>query len=129
MKAVDTNILVRLIAEDDEQQHGLALRAVGAGIFASSGVLIETEWVLRSGYGWLPPRIAAAIRELLKTGKVSVADPEALQWAIDRYAAGADWADMLHLIDSRRSEAFLTFDRALARAAGETPPVPVQVLR
>ncbi len=56
-------------------------------------------------------------------------DEAAIRWAHTRYAAGADLADMLHLTQSRRADAFLTFDHALAAEAGPAPPVPIEVAR
>lgn len=48
--------------------------------------------------------------------------------ALDRYAAGADWADMLHLIDSAGREAFLTFDRRAGTHAGSETTVPIEIV-
>ena len=54
--------------------------------------------------------------------------PSLIQWALERHLAGADWADMLHLIANRKSEAFVTFDRDIEQAAGPDSPVLVRTL-
>jgi hypothetical protein len=55
--------------------------------------------------------------------------PASLLWALDRQRQGADWAGMLHLTGSRGHEAFATFDREIAAAAGSALPLPVERLQ
>lgn len=129
MKAVDTNVLLRFLAVDDDRQYALATECLSAGVFVPHGVLMETEWVLRSGYGWDAERINDELRDLLAMECVEVDQVEALHWALDQHRQGADWADMLHLIASIGHTAFSTFDRALAKRAGDRPPVTVELLR
>jgi predicted nucleic-acid-binding protein len=100
-----------------------------AEVFVTSGVWMETEWVLRSVYGWPRGRVSDAFRKLLGTGTISVTEEAGLFWAIDRYAAGADWADMVHLVDSSRHDAFLTFEHRLDEEAGAASPTRVERLR
>ena len=128
MNSIDTNDVVRLIVRDDPAQSAIALDSLDQGVFPTSGVWIETEWVLRSGYDWSRQRIAMAFADLLKTGKLAVPSPDRLRWAVKRYTPGADWVDMLHLIDSAALERFLTFDPGLSTQAGSSPPIPVQLL-
>ena len=53
MRAIDTNVIVRFLTADDLAQAAVARRAIEAGdIFIPTTVLLETEWVLRSGYSF-----------------------------------------------------------------------------
>ena len=53
MRAIDTNVVVRYLTGDDPVQAPKARAAVDAGpVFASTTVLLESEWVLRSVYGF-----------------------------------------------------------------------------
>ncbi len=128
MNAIDTNLVVRVLTGDDPQQAQAATKAISRGVFVSSGVLIETEWVMRSVFGWPRPRIAAGLRRLLREENVVTLNAERIGWAIERYSIGADWADMIHLADAAQYEAFVTFDRRVPADAGEDSPVPVVLL-
>jgi predicted nucleic-acid-binding protein len=129
MKAVDTNVLLRFLTVDDDLQSSAAAECLATGVFVPHSVLIETEWVLRSGYGWDAKRINSELTDLIAMQCIEVDQVDALQWALDRHREGADWADMLHLVASRGHTAFSTFDRSLAREAGTEPPLPVELLK
>lgn len=129
MKAVDTNVLVRLLTQDDPAQGAIARERLSEPTFLPETVLIETEWVLRGRLGWSRTEVNRALRGLLALATTSVERPEMLAWALDRHERGADWADMLHLIAARHQQAFVTFDQALARRASEDAPVPVELLK
>lgn len=129
MIAVDTNIIVRLVVKDDARQLGLAEALLPRGFYVSHGVLMETEWVLRSVYGFQRPHVLDALRGIVDLEAVTVSHRPAVLWALDRFADGADWADMLHLIAARGAEAFATFEARLSRAAGPDAPVRVELLQ
>lgn len=129
MKAIDSNVVLRFLTVDDPQQATAATASIRAGVFVPHSVLIETEWVLRSAYGWPAARINAELADLLAMACVEVDQVNALYWALDRHRDGADWADMLHLIASAGHDAFSTFDQALPKEAGAEPPVPVELLK
>ena len=65
MRAIDTNVLVRLLARDDAKQVAAAERFVEGGVWASHLVLMEVTWVLDSVYDLAPAAIATAIEMLL----------------------------------------------------------------
>ncbi len=66
MRAIDTDIVVRLLTADDAQQAQAARRVVGAGdIFLGVTILLKSEWVLSAGYGFQPKNIVAAWRACL----------------------------------------------------------------
>lgn len=90
-------------------------------------VLLETEWVLRSSYKWPRARIGEALAMLIDLPTLREA-PLGIGWAIERFASGADFADMLHLAAAGAAEGFVTFDRRLAKAAGQDTPVPIETL-
>jgi predicted nucleic acid-binding protein len=127
MLAVDTNIIVRYLTRDDEQQAARAKRLVdNSDVRVSLTVLLETEWVLRSVYRMTPIQIVDALTEFLGLPHVTVEDTlvaaRALEWA----AAGMDFADALHLAQAQHCDAFVSFDEALATAAADVPGVTVR---
>jgi predicted nucleic-acid-binding protein len=129
MSAVDTNVLIRLIITDTPEQTKSARAKLEEGVFVSHGVLMESEWVLRSVYRLERDQIGSALRTLVTEDAVDVVDEDAVLWALDRYLEGADLTDMLHLVSATSRGPFLTFDRALARFAGAATPVAVELLR
>ncbi len=127
MRAIDTNIIVRFLTADDEKQ-ARAARAVieGGDIFVPMTVMLESEWVLRSGYGFTADRIANGLRGLAGLPGVSVEEPLLLAQALDWMCNGMDFADALHLAKSDGCAAFLTFDRQLIKAAKGCSPIRVE---
>ena len=129
MIGVDTNVVVRLIAADDEQQTAAALDLMESqGLQVSLLALLEAEWVLRSAHGYSRRQTAEAFRGLLALDKVEVDEALHVRWAIDRHEHGADLADMLLLVASRPIGRLATFDRRLTRQAGPDAPVEVVTL-
>lgn len=129
MRAIDTNIVVRFLTADDKKQAKAARAAIEAGdIFIPTTVLLESERVLRSGYGFPPDQIASSLRGLAGLPRISVEKPVALAQALDWMGEGMDFADALHLVKSDGCGAFLTFDRKLAKAAKGRSSVPVETL-
>ncbi|WP_066811641.1 type II toxin-antitoxin system VapC family toxin [Sphingomonas asaccharolytica] len=127
MRAIDTNVVVRFLVADDKPQAKAARDAIEAGdIFIALTVLLESEWVLRSGYDFAPPRIAAALRGLAGLPGVIVEQPPVLAQALDWMESGMDFADALHLAKAGGCTAFLSFDRKLAKTAAGRSAVKVQ---
>jgi predicted nucleic-acid-binding protein len=129
VKAVDTNLVIRFLTNDDPHHAVLAEEIVEAGVFLTHSVLMETEWVLRSRYGWPREAVAASLRSLVDYERVTVDQPDLIGWAIERYEKGANLADMFHLIAARHQDAFVTFDRDLARRVDEDAPTNVELLK
>lgn len=130
MKAIDTNVALRLITGDDPKQTAKAeLLLAGGTVILTLSVAMEIEWVLRSGYRWSPAMIADALAAFVRLDAVEVERLDGLSWAIDRMRDGADFADMLHLLSAHETDAFVTFDRILAARAGARSPVIVETLR
>ncbi len=118
MIAIDTNVLVRFLANDDHKQAGKARALIEQNrIFVTLTVLLEAEWVLRSAYGFSPPKLLAAFRAFAGLPNIVVQDPGALSKALEWTGAGMDFADALHVAQMGASEAFATFDLRLAKIA------------
>lgn len=126
--AIDTNVLVRLLVRDDEAQHAAAQRLVDEAAAAEEpvlivlGVLLETEWVLRSRYKLDKASIAGALTALLESIDVEVEHPPTVEEALYVWAqhASADFADCLHAARAAHlgRRRFLTFDAGAARLPG-----------
>jgi predicted nucleic-acid-binding protein len=122
--AVDTNVLVRLLAEDDPAQAERAARLFAENeIFIPKTVMLETEWVLRHAYEIDRKRILEAFHRLMGLANVKLEDPQVVDAAVSWYADGLDFADALHLGSSGNVEGFATFDRSLLRKAGRVSTV------
>lgn len=129
MRAIDTNVIVRLLTADDPVQAEAAKQIIREGdVFIGVTVLLETEWVLRAAYGFGANDIAAAIRGLAGLSQVTVEEAGAVAQALDWMAKGMDFADALHLARAQHCSAFVTFDRKLASKAKDFAQVPVIVL-
>ena len=123
MIAVDTNVLVRLLVADDPGQAKRARRLIEKhDVIIATTVLLETEWVLRSAYGFDRRLICDAFRRLLGLANVAPEAPAAVSQALDAYESGLDFADALHLAATPRVEGFFTFDAKLARVARQRVP-------
>ncbi len=96
MRAVDTNVLARLFAQDDAAQLSAARQAMEAdSVFVPKTVMIELEWVLRRGYGQSRSTIVAAMEAILMTGNVEIEDAADVARAVDWFGRGMDFADAL----------------------------------
>ena len=124
MRAIDTNVVVRYLTGDDPDQSAKARAIVdGGAVLASTTVLLESEWILRSVYGRAPEDVAAALRAFVGLPGVAVENPSLLAEALDRAEVGMDFADALHLGAAARCDAMLTFDRRfIEQARGSTVP-------
>ena len=121
MRAVDTNVLVRFLVADDTRQAKRARAAIEAGdIFIATTVLLETEWVLRSAYGFDAGQVGTALRGLAGLPGVTIEEPTRLAEALGWMTEGMDFADALHLARTEECEVFLTFDKELTKRAPKT---------
>ena len=118
MTSLDTNVLVRLLVNDDPGQARRAADLLRAGpTWVAKTVLVEVEWVLRGAYALGRGEIGEALTRLLDLSTLQVEDPRSMRAALAWHAAGMDFADAVHLASSRGATGFATFDRALARKA------------
>lgn len=128
VKAVDTNIVARALTQDDPVQSPIADRVLAAGAFIPLTVLLETGWLLRSRYGLSRAAIVDMLSTLCELPSVTVDEEDGVRWALAKYAASGDIADLIHLVSARQSSAFVTFDAGVARAAGSDSPIPIETL-
>jgi predicted nucleic-acid-binding protein len=120
--AVDTNIVVRFLTQDDEQQYQKSLKLFQEqDIFISDTVLLETEWVLRFSYHLKPNEICKALRSLLGLPNVQLVNGSGIVQALQWHENGMDFADALHLAHSQTCSTLYTFDtKFVSRARGLT---------
>ena len=129
MRAVDTNILARFILRDDERQTREADAVLGRPVWIADTVLLELGWVLGRRLGMDRTVMCAALATVLDMDTVHIRNRVQLLWAIDRFAGGADWADMMHLVVAGgAADTFVTFDPELSTAAGPTTPIAIETL-
>jgi predicted nucleic-acid-binding protein len=95
----------------------LAERSQGHDVFVGTTVLLETDWVLRSAYGYRPSQVGEALRAFAGLPRVSLEDPVLAATALEWMAKGMDFADALHLAKAEGCTAFVSFDRRLAKPA------------
>ena len=116
--AVDTNILVRLLARDDTAQWQIALKLLAENVLVvGSTVLLETAWVLRSQFGYSQLTVAFLLNGLTELDNLQFHEPDRVLKALDAFQAGMDFADALHVSLTGDGETFVTLDRDLARRA------------
>ena len=128
MRAIDTNVVIRFLTADDAAQAQTARRIIeGGDIFIGTTVLLESEWVLRSGYGFGAKQIASSLAGLAGLPGITVEEPAELSQALEWMREGADFADALHLARAAHCDAFLTFDRKLAKRAKQLGAMTVIV--
>ncbi len=124
MIALDTNIFIRLMVDDNSAQADVAERLVRDNrVFISKTVLLEAEWVLRHRYRFDRERIAWFFRQLFEPWNVIIEHPEQVTRAIEWYEIGSDFADALHLAASTTATLH-TFDRRFCKAARDAGIAP-----
>ena len=116
--AVDTNVLVRYLTWDDEEQAIEAANAIeGAdAIVVPTIVLCELAWVLKRAYRYAGPEIIDILRRLVAIRAVEIERPAA-EAGIAMLARGGDFADgvVRHEADRARCDRVVTFDPGFAR--------------
>ena len=124
MIAVDTYLLVRVLTNDDPIQARRAVKILKSDdIFIPKTVLLETEWVLRHGYGIGRSDIVIGFQKLLGLPNTNVEDPDGIYQAISWYENKFDFADALHLASARRCVSFATFDSTFIKKAQHFSPM------
>ncbi len=118
MIALDTNVVVRLLVNDDPGQTRRARKLLESRTaLLVPTVLLETEWVLRGAYDIGRPAIAASLRKFVGLPSIALGNAEAVAHALEWFEAGLDFADALHLALAGDAEGFATFDARLAKRA------------
>jgi predicted nucleic-acid-binding protein len=124
---LDTNVVVRYLAQDDPRQAAAAARLFEQVLsqenpgFISTIVLCEIAWVLAECYGADRARIRAALEGLLAAKQIAVEAPDSVRRALRAWeASGADFADALigELAAAHGAGKTVTFDRAASKLPG-----------
>ena len=126
MIAIDTNVIVRFLVQDEPEQAGVAGAVIDALSetvpgFISREVLIELVWVLERAYRLSKPDIAGAIDGLLASAELVIEGAEEVGSALELYRNdGFGFADLMIAAAARRAGAseLVTFDRKAARLPG-----------
>jgi len=125
--AIDTNVIVRYLTDDHPDQVARARAIIDAvSVFVPVTVMLETEWVLRSAYGYDRTEVVHALRAFGGLPTVSIEDAETVAAALDLATRGMDFADAIHLGRSGHCDGFVTFDRRLTRTAADTGQTAVR---
>ena len=121
-KAIDTNVLVRLLARDDSDHFNRAAALLNKHlIFIGNTVLLETEWVLRSSFKYDAKLIGRLFEGLLKIPTVEFEDLVVSNRAVSGFIGGMDFADALHLFSAKDCDQLYSFDKDFARRAQSYP--------
>jgi len=128
LRAIDTNVLVRALIQDDPAQAGRALALLrDHQVFVPVTVVLELEWVLRSRYNFAPAVIALALGKIASLENAVIGERAAVVAATENMALGWDFADALHHALCKGCDDFVTFDTGLAKRAKRNrltqPPV------
>ena len=122
MRAVDTNVLVRLLARDDAKQADAAEAFVARGAWVSHPVLAESIWVLDSVYRLEPGQLADAVELLLNHRDLTLQDADVVARALAsfRKRPGLGFSDCLVLEIARQAGHLPlgTLDRELSKLEG-----------
>jgi len=126
MIGLDTNVLVRYIAQNDSKQSPKATRlieslTVDAPGYVSIVSTVELVWVLTGCYALIRSDICEVLETLLRTKEIIVAHVDTVWKALRLFKEGkADFADCL--IEQSANEAgcnyMTTFDRDAAKLCG-----------
>jgi predicted nucleic-acid-binding protein len=127
MPALDTNILVRYIVQDDATQLAAAQRLIRKCVadqltlFVPVTVTLELEWVLRSSFAFSKGETVGVLSDLFSAAELSFESERALEVALDLYRSNtADFADCVHIALAAQAgeQPLWTFDRGAAKVLG-----------
>ena len=122
MRAVDTNVLVRLATRDDARQTEAAEAFVAEGAWVPQLALVEAMWVLASVYNLGPEKIATAVEMFLNHRELTVQDSDVVAAALEsfRQRPALGFSDCLILEVARKAGHLPlgTFDRDFSKLDG-----------
>jgi predicted nucleic-acid-binding protein len=118
MKAIDTNLVIRLLLDDDPVQSAAVKALLGSGgVVISPAVLLETLWVLESRFGASDDVLLDTVAAIARFSSVAIGRPERVAEFFRVWRGGLDSEDAAHLAFADDVDAFVTFDRASVRRA------------
>ena len=127
MPALDTNVLVRYVVQDDSGQLAAAKRLIGRcvaegqSLFIPVTVTLELEWVLRASFGYEKDDVLQALSSLFSAAELTFESERALEVALQMYREGSvDFADCLHIALAAEAgeQPLWTFDKGAAKVIG-----------
>jgi predicted nucleic-acid-binding protein len=127
MPALDTNVLVRYVVQDDSGQLAAAKRLIGRcvaegqSLFVPVTVALELEWVLRASFGYVKDDVLQVLSTLFSAAELTFESERALEVALQLHREGsADFADCLHiaLATEAGEQPLWTFDKGAAKVIG-----------
>lgn len=122
MRAIDTNVLIRIATRDDERQTRAAEAVVASGAWVSHVVLAETAWVLVALYGLSRSQLAEVLSRLLSHISIAIQDADLVSEALALFKRSKkiSFPDCLILEIARKGghSPLATFDRDLAKLDG-----------
>jgi predicted nucleic-acid-binding protein len=122
MRAVDTNVLVRLVTRDDRKQVAAAESFVSKGAWVSTLVLVKATWVLSAVYELTHAEMATAIDMLLHHRDLTLQESDSVAAALEQYRSPPvlGFSDCLILEVARKAGHLPlgTFDRDLSKLDG-----------
>ena len=122
MRAVDTNVVVRLVVRDDPEQVRAAEQFISRGGWVSHLVMAELSWVLDTVYQRSAGQIALALDMVLNHKDLTVQDADTVIAALAQFAKrpALGFSDCLMLEVARKAGHLPlgTFDRTLAKLDG-----------
>jgi predicted nucleic acid-binding protein len=116
VRALDTNVIVRALLQDDAKQSPIAaaLLISGQELRLTTTIALEVAWTLRVR-GFADAEVADILRALVAGGIVAQ-DEDALLHACTLVESGIELADALHLTCAG-SDVVVTFDKAFVKSA------------
>jgi predicted nucleic-acid-binding protein len=122
MRAVDTNVLVRLITRDHPEQAEIAEDFVAQGVWASLIVIAETIGALRTVYRFSTTEMVKTLEMLLTQRQLTIEDSDVVTAAFERFRStpSVGFSDCL-ILELARKAGHLplgTFDRAFGKLPG-----------
>lgn len=123
MIALDTNVLVRMLIEDDRRQARIIEETIvwaeknSVPVLILSEVLVETVWVLESVYQCSREEILKFLQTLIATPTFVFVDPQVVRNAIHEFKKGGDFADLFIVNQAKQHQAkkFFSFDKKLQK--------------
>ena len=120
MIAIDTNILVRIVTNDEPEQAQRAANILhNYAVFISKTVILELEQVLRFSYALERTIILTTLQQILATDSFTIEQNSVIEQSLQWYEKGMDFADALHLASSLHADKFVSFDKKLIKKASE----------
>jgi predicted nucleic-acid-binding protein len=127
MAALDTNVLVRFLVQDDVRQGALAKQLISTAVsdhrslFIPITVLLELEWVLRSSFAYDKNQIIEVIANLLGATELQLESESSAEVGLELFRQNnADFADCIHiaLVDAAGHSPLWSFDKRASKIQG-----------